>query len=122
MKYRVPRNVKSTMSFMGLELKGWLLYLPTVSILVAFFLLIIPKTEVKLLGSIFSAAIGHVMFQTDEKTGVLNISLFLERIKWIYFSEKIIYPTWSEESERTSGLKITVQKERTRDTETRDSY
>lgn len=115
MKYRIPRNVKTGLAFMGLELKAWLLFIPIVCILIAFFIFLIPKSEIKVLGVVFSIALTHLMFQTDEKTGVWNVSLFVERIKWIYVSEKIIYPTWSEDSERTSGIKISVQKEGRRD-------
>lgn len=113
-KYRIPRNIKTGMSFMGLELKAWLMFLPIVIIFVAFFFFLVPKPEIKILGIVFSVALTHLMFQTDEKTGVLNISLFVERIKWIYLGDKIIYPTWSEDSERTSGINITVQEQKRR--------
>lgn len=116
-KFRIPRNVKQGLMFMGLELKGWLLYLPTVLVLGALVILLIPNMKIKVIVLFFVIALSHVLFQTDEKTGVMNITLFTDRMRWIYFSEKIIEPVWSEEFERTSTLQITVQKQRTRDTE-----
>lgn len=100
---------------MGLELMGWLFFLPISSFFAAIFLFLVSNLKVKILGMGFVVAITHLLFQTDEKTGVMNITLFVERIKWLYFSEKIITPTWSEDSERISTLQITVKKERNGD-------
>lgn len=121
MKYRIPRNVKQGLSFMGLELKGWLLYLPTVIILGFFIVFLIPSMKIKVISLFFVITLTHVLFQKDEKTGVMNVTLFTERIRWIYLNEKIIEPVWSEEFERTSTLQITVQKQRTGDTEAGDT-
>ena len=53
---------------MGLELMGWLFFLPISSFFAAIFLFLVSNLKVKILGMGFVVAITHLLFQTDEKT------------------------------------------------------
>ncbi len=120
MKYFIPRNVKVGQTFMQLELKGWLYFIPTLLVLLGISFLI-PKIEVRVISIIFNVFLSHYMFQMDERTGVMNIVLYLEYLVWSYRTEKLVEPVWSDEFDRSSTLQIWKKEQREGNTERKDT-
>lgn len=109
-KYRIPRNVKKSISFLGLELLGWMYYLP-ISIVLGFLSLTIPKPELRFVCLLASFVLPHFACQTDERTGKLNISFLFEYIEWV-FSSKKVEPVWRCENVKVRRIKVVVQEKK----------
>lgn len=107
MKYKIPRNVKRGLSFLGLEFQGWVYYTPTVLVLSALaFEIPYPKAQFVML--VLAVILPHFAFQTDEKTGKLNFSFLNDYMKWLC-SKKIIEPVWGDEDARQESLQIQLR-------------
>lgn len=123
MRYKIPRNIKVGLSFMGLQLIGWLLFLPSagMSVLLAFlaFKFLTPQAGVMI--GLIGVGLFYYCYQVDEKSGTMNISWLFERIRWSR-GPKIIEPVWGEEYGKFGSLNIkSVSQKGKRDPETRNS-
>lgn len=116
--YRIPRNVKSGLSFIGLEVKGWLLFLPTIVVFGGLALLLVPDLKLKIVLCVLTLGISYFSFMVDEHTGAMNYTAFTEFLKW-YKSDKVIEPIWDESFDRSYTLQI---KNKSIDKETLNSY
>lgn len=106
MKYHIPRNVKKGMDFLGLDWKGWLLFLPTVIVFGGATILIIPIFKLKVILLLLILGISYVMFQVNENSGAMNYHFVTEFINWLK-SEKNADIYWEEHDKYTS-LKMKV--------------
>jgi len=111
MKFKIPRNVKSGMSFAGLEIWGWVYFLPTFIVLGGLDFIIISFLPVKIIGLSLIFAFSFFAFMNDESTGAMNIAIFTDFWKW-YRSSKQIEPVWDKRFDReyTVFLKTSVDK------------
>jgi hypothetical protein len=124
MKYKIPRNIKIGLSFLGLDLIGWILFIPSVALIIGLAYLSFIFLNAKIAAMILLIGVGFTYYslQVDPKTGTMNISWIFERIRWIK-ETKIIEPVWGEEYDKFNSLKIkSVFKKRNRDSKTRNSY
>lgn len=93
MKYQIPRNVKTSFTFLGLEWKGWLLFLPTIALFGGLAFLLIPDIKARFIFIFFILGIAFFMYQVDEASGAMNFSFLVDFFTW-YRSEKVIEPIW----------------------------
>lgn len=103
MKYHIPRNVKSGMTFMWLEWKGWLLFVPTVGVFAGSVLFFVSVLKIKFVLVAFIVFLSWFLFKVDENTGAMNFTVFTDFYSW-YKSDKIIEPYIDERFQRTETI------------------
>lgn len=108
MKYQIPRNVKSGLSFGGLEFKGWLLFLPTIIVFGGAAMLLIPKLEVKVVAILLIVGTAYLMFQVNENTGTMNYTDLTDILAW-FRNKKEIEPVWDDEFDRQYTILMKVK-------------
>lgn len=108
MRYKIPRNIKLGLSFLGLQLKGWLLFVPSLIIIgLITYLIFIVNYKLAVMFAMVGVGVAYFAFQTDEKTGQMNVSWVFEYLRWER-ENKIIEPAWDISFNRFQSLKMKV--------------
>jgi hypothetical protein len=110
MRYMIPRNVKKGQSFMGLELKGWLLFTATAPIFILLGWGCYHVTEngmVALMIAATPSGVLYYLFMIDERTGAMNITFLVEMFKWMN-AAKIQYLWEDQYGEKIATLQVRV--------------
>ncbi len=108
MKFQIPRNVKTSFTFLGLEWKGWLLFLPTIALFGGLAYLLIPDIKARFIFIFFVLGIAFFMYQVDEASGAMNFSFLVDLFTW-YRSEKVIEPVWDGNYSKDKTIMTTIK-------------
>lgn len=94
MLFTIPRNVKKGQSFLGLELKGWILFVLTAPVCVGIGWAILLLSGKPPLGYILGGSLlglFYYMYSIDERTGAMNGVFLIDLIDWMYAEKIQIY-------------------------------
>jgi hypothetical protein len=114
MRYMIPRNVKKGQSFMGLELKGWLLLAATLPVYILLGWVgqgVTGNGTVGIMIAVVPAGMSYYLFMIDERTGVMNITFLVEMVKWMK-AAKIQYLWEDQYDEKIETLQVRVNFEK----------
>lgn len=111
---RVARMMKKGETFIGLEMRGFVMFLPTLALLIALTYVIylyFPKVWVILVGGIVAIGVPYVLFFTEERTGKMGYQIALDLIA-VLFSETTYNLNWEglKDYDRFQSLEIRVKK------------
>lgn len=114
MKRRVARMMKKGETFLGLELRGFVRFLPTSALLITLTYVVylsVSRTWVILVGGIVAIGIPYVLFFTEEKTGKMGYQIAMDIISML-LSKKQYSLNWEglEDYDRSQSLSIRIKK------------
>lgn len=117
MRYSIPRNVKKGRDFLGLELKGWLLFAVTLPFFIGLGWLSYLAVQREPVGFIIGGTFAGCMYylcMIDERTGAMNGSFLVEMIRWLY-SEKVqvFWEDLDNEKIHTLSIRVDFKKRET---------
>jgi hypothetical protein len=110
MRYMIPRNVKKGQSFMGLELKGWLLLAATAPIFILLGWGCYQVTGNGMAGIMIAAipsGLLYYLFTVDERTGAMNVIFLVEMFRWMR-AAKIQYLWEDQYDEKIATIQVRV--------------
>jgi hypothetical protein len=110
MRYMIPRNVKKGQSFMGLELKGWLLFAAIAPIFILLGWGCSHVTGSGMAAVMIAATPSGLLYylvMIDERTGAMNVTFLVEMFKWMN-ATKIQYLWEDQYGEKIETLQVRV--------------
>lgn len=90
MKRRVARMMKKGETFLGLELRGFMRFLPASALLIALTYVVylsVSRTWVILVGGILAIGAPYILFFTEEKTGKMGYQIAIDVIAMLLSTE-----------------------------------